>query len=127
MILNRLQLGVVTASMLAGGVALGQQGYLSFTRGTDTINLDRSIPVGDTYTYEAMIRFRGLPEPQIGSAIGYASFYHEQNGADTDKGINFDLRTGVPQIQLGQCCGAPVHEANAPQLADGGWHHIATV
>jgi hypothetical protein len=95
-------------------------GYLRFDSIRDTVALSDSVVVGNSYTYEFRIR---LPVPQQAE---YGRIYSEQNGAETDKAVGIDTRSGF-HLEMGQCCGAPVHRADASVLNDGNWHHLALV
>jgi hypothetical protein len=105
--------------------AWGSGGFIKLARGTDTIVLDRSFALGTNYTYEVRIRYLGLPQPPIGGNADWGNIFKQQNGWDTDSGLHLKVEAGVPQIVLGQCCGAPVHFVQAAQLSDGNWHHVA--
>jgi hypothetical protein len=120
------RLSVLVFLSIAARTAVAD-GYMKLVRGTDTISLNQSMPVGSSYTYEARLRFYGLPNPRIGVARDEARLFSEQNGSETDKAFNFDVSTGVVRVGLGQCCGAPFHSTDVPQLSDGGWHHLAVV
>jgi len=98
-------------------------GYLKLVRGTDTISLDKSMLLGNSYTYEFRIRFYGVGNPSINSG----RLFSQQNGWDTDMAVEFSYSGLTPRIQLGECCQAPGFQTPAGLLTDQEWHHVAMV
>lgn len=107
-----------------GAIAHAQTtGYLKLVRGTDTISLDKSMLLGNSYTYEFRIRFYELGN----RSINEGRLFSQQNGWDTDMAVAFSYSGLIPRIELGECCQAPGFQASAGLLADQEWHHVAMV